>query len=134
VHVRSIVAIAAALSVSACAGTTSAPLEVSPGQTVQLRVGETASVTPGSVRVQLANLNESRCPSDVVCIQAGDAMSILTFNGAGAQRTDTLYLSRQPRNVSYGGYRFEAVDVQPYPRSSGQQPTKTLSLRVTGPE
>jgi hypothetical protein len=133
VHVRSTAVIAAALALSACASMTSAPLEVSPGQTVQLSVGETAAVTPGSVRVQFANVNDSRCPSDVVCIQAGDAMIILTFNGAGAERTDTLYLNRQPRSVNYGGYRFDAVDVLPVPLSTGQQPSKKLTLRVSTP-
>jgi hypothetical protein len=97
---------------------------------VQLATGETAAVTPGSVRVQFVGVNDSRCPSDVVCVQAGDAMIILGFSGAAAERTDTLYLVRQPRAVTYGGYRFEAVDVQPYPRSAGQTPAKTLTLRV----
>ena len=132
-HVRSITLIAAALALSACASMTSAPLEVTPGQTVQLNIGETAAVTPGSVRVQFANLNDSRCPSDVVCIQAGDAMIILAFNGAGAERTDTLYLNRQPRGITYGGYRFDAVDVLPIPLSTGQQPPKKLTLRVSAP-
>jgi hypothetical protein len=133
VHVRSIAILTAALTLSACASITSAPLEVSPGQTVQLSVGDAAAVTPGSVRVQFANLNDSRCPSDVVCIQAGDAMIILAFNGAGADHTDTLYLNRQPRNVNYGGYRFDAVDVQPIPLSTGQQAPKRLTLRVAVP-
>jgi hypothetical protein len=134
VNTRTIVVIAAAVSVAACAGITSAPRDVSVGQSVELSIGETANVTPGSVRVQLAGINDSRCPSDVVCVQAGDAMIILALSGAGADRVDTLYLVKPPKSVSYGGYRFEALDVQPYPKSSGQQPSKTLVLKVNGPQ
>ncbi|MEO8335781.1 MAG: hypothetical protein ABI664_12465 [bacterium] len=123
---------AAALSIAACAGITSAPHDVSVGQSVELSVGESANVTPGSVRVQFVNVADSRCPSDVVCVTAGDAMIVVAFNGAGADRTDTLYLVRQPKSVTYGGYRFEATDVQPYPKSSEQQPSKTLILKVSG--
>ncbi|MDB4888197.1 MAG: hypothetical protein JWL61_52 [Gemmatimonadetes bacterium] len=128
------VVIAAAVAVAACAGITSAPRDVSVGQSVELSIGETANVTPGSVRVQLTGINDSRCPSDVVCVQAGDAMIILALSGAGADRVDTLSLVKPPKSVNYGGYRFEALDVQPYPKSSGQQPSKTLVLKVNGPQ
>lgn len=131
-NARSIVVIAIALSGAACAGITSAPRDVAVGQSVELSVGETANVTPNSVRVQFAGVNDSRCPSDVVCVQAGDAMIVLAFNGGGANQTDTLYLVRQPKSADYGGYRFEALDVRPYPRSSGQQASKTLLLKVSG--
>jgi hypothetical protein len=134
VNARSIAVIAAAVSIAACAGITSAPREVSAGQSVELGIGETANVTPGSVRVQLSGINDSRCPSDVVCVVAGDAMIILALSGAGADRIDTLYLAKPPKSASYGGYRFEAVDVQPYPRTSGQQRSKTLVLKVNGPQ
>ena len=133
-NTRTTVVIAAAISLAACAGATSAPRDVAVGQTVELSVGETANVTPGSVRVQFAGVNDSRCPSDVVCVQAGDAMIILAFSGGGADRVDTLYLVKPPKSVNYGGYRFEAQDVQPYPKSSGQQASKTLHLKVNGPQ
>ncbi|MEO5818628.1 MAG: hypothetical protein ABIT20_25390 [Gemmatimonadaceae bacterium] len=122
------------MSTAACAGITSAPRDVSAGQSVELGIGETANVTPGSVRVQLTGINDSRCPSDVVCIQAGDAMIVLALNGGGADRIDTLYLMKSPKSVNYGGYRLEAVDVQPYPRSSGQQASQVLTLKVNGPQ
>ncbi|MEP6729026.1 MAG: hypothetical protein ABJE10_00245 [bacterium] len=128
-HVRSLAVVFALLSL-ACSRATTETRDVSAGQNVQLGVGESATVTPGAVRVQFAAVNDSRCPSDVVCIQAGDAMIILALSGAGADRTDTLYLVRQPRSVSYGGYRFDAVNVQPYPRTTDQSPAKTLELHV----
>ncbi len=131
-NTRTIVVMAAAVSLAACAGATSAPRDVSAGQSVELSIGESANVTPGSVRVQFAGINESRCPSDVVCVQAGDATIILAFSGGGADRVDTLYLAKQPKSADYSGYRFEPLDVQPYPRSSGQQASKTLVLKVSG--
>ena len=129
-RVHSIAVLSAAMIGVACAGMASAPHDVSPGQSVLLGVGETAAVMPGPVRVRFVGVNDSRCPSDVVCVQAGDAMVVLHFSGAGAERADTLYLVRPPRSVAYGGYRFDVGDVQPYPRSSGQSAAKTLALRV----
>ena len=132
--IGSIAVLSAAVLGVGCAGMTSAPHDVSAGQDVLLGVGETAAVTPGPVRVQFVGVNDSRCPSDVVCVQAGDAMVMLTFSGAGAERADTLYLVRQPRSVTYGGYRFDVSDVRPYPRSSGQSAAKTIALRVNSPQ
>ncbi len=132
VNTRSIAAIAAAVSIAACAGLTSAPRDVAVGQSVELGVGATANVTPGSVRVQFTGVNDSRCPSDVVCVTAGDAVIVVAFSGAGDDRVDTLYLVKTPRSATYGGYRFDAVDVHPYPKTSGQQSDKTLVLKVSG--
>ena len=118
------------LSAGACSRATSAPIEVVPGQSVQLPEGASAVVSSDAVRVRFVGAGDSRCPSDVVCITAGDAVIVLALAGAGAERTDTVYLSRPPRSVRYGAYRFEAVDLQPYPVSQGPRASKTLTLRV----
>ena len=116
---------------AACSRATSAPLDVSPGQSIQLAEGDYAKVSNSTVVLRFVSANDSRCPSDVVCISAGDAVIALTFSGAGAQRTDTLRLVTKPTSTMYGGYVFEATDLQPYPKSQGPASAKILTLRVS---
>jgi hypothetical protein len=131
VHIRSILLMAATLAAGACSRGTTAPRETEPGQSIDLDVGETVAVRNTSVQVRFFGANDSRCPSDVVCVTAGDAVIFLTLSGMSQERTDTLYLVRQPKNVVYGGFRFEATALQPYPKSSGTRPSPVLTLRVT---
>jgi hypothetical protein len=116
--------------VAACSRATSAPSDVSPGQSIQLAEGDYARVSSSTILLQFVRANDSRCPSDVVCVSAGEALIAITFNGAGAERTDTLRLMK-PNTATYGGYVFEATDLQPYPKSQGQIPGRTLTLRVS---
>lgn len=115
---------------TACSRATSAPAEIVPGQSIQLADGQSAQVSNTTVVVQFLGANDSRCPSDVVCVTAGDAAIALSFTGAGAQRSDTLYLVRTPRSANYGSYRFEAVDLLPYPTSRGQTAPRRFTVRV----
>lgn len=121
---------AAALILGACARPSSAPLEASPGDSVEVAVGESVAVRGSSARVLFVGANDSRCPSDVVCVTAGDAVIVLAFSGDAGARTDTIYLVRQPRSVNYAGYRFEAAGLNPYPKSTGPRPSPVLSLRI----
>ncbi|MEP7000803.1 MAG: hypothetical protein ABI969_10015, partial [bacterium] len=93
-----------------------------PGQSFQLVEGQYARVSNTTVALQFVGANDSRCPSDVVCIAAGEAVIALAFNGAGADRTDTLKLVTKPNSTTYGGYLFEATDLLPYPKSQGTVP------------
>lgn len=119
-----------ALLALSCARATSEPTEAVPGQPVQLAAGEAVRVSGTTVEVRFTGANDSRCPSDVTCVTAGDAGIILAFSGAGAERIDTLWLVRQPRMTVYGAHRFEATALNPYPRSTGTGGTKVLTLRV----
>ena len=115
---------------TACSRATSAPADVKAGQSIQLAEGQSAMVSNTSVVVQFVSANDSRCPSDVVCVSAGEAVISLSLAGAAASRTDTVRLVKQPRAVTYGGFVFEATDLQPYPKSTGPVSTKTLTLRI----
>ena len=125
----SLVALLALLA--ACSRATSAPIEVVPGQSIQLAERQSARVSDSAVLVQFMGANDSRCPADVVCVWAGEAAVALWFSGAGSERADTLHLVMKRNAVTYGGYLFEAADLQPYPRSQEQNAPKTLTLRVS---
>ena len=121
----------AAIALAACSRATSAPTEARVDHTVDLANGEAAQVEGTSIVVRFGGANDSRCPSDVVCVTAGDADITLLLSGAGAQKTDVVHLAREPRGTVYGGYRFDAAGLAPYPKSTAQGVDKTLTLKIT---
>ena len=127
---RTTVFIASIALLAACSRAASAPADVKAGQSIVLAEGQSAMVSSSTVVVRFVSANDSRCPSDVVCVSAGEAVISLSLAGAGAGRTDTVRLVKQPSAVTYGGFVFEAADLQPYPKSTGPVSAKTLTLRV----
>ena len=65
---RSIIAAAILIASISCS---TSPTEPSAAGTVALRYGETATIA--GTRVSFTEINDSRCPKDVVCAWAGDA-------------------------------------------------------------
>ena len=79
----------------------------------------------------LVSVNDSRCGSDVVCVRAGDAAIALALSGVGVSRTDTIWVGREPKATTYGSYRIEALDVQPFPRTTVVNPSRVVTLRIS---
>ena len=127
---RTTLFIASIALLAACSRAASAPADVKAGQSILLAEGQSATVSNSTVVVRFVSANDSRCPSDVVCVSAGEAVISLSLAGAGASRTDTVRLVKQPGAVTYGGFVFEATDLQPYPKSTGPASAKTLTLRI----
>lgn len=128
VHLIPVRSLALMMSLHACARVASAPTDVGDQQVV-LAAGESATVAVSTVRV--VALQDSRCPSDVVCITAGDVVMVLAFSGAGDARTDTLRLVATPKTSTYGGLLFEPTTVIPYPDTRATGTTKTVTLHVS---
>lgn len=131
-----LLALGVSIAASCVRSTSAVPTEVILGQSLQLRIGESARVKGTSVVVRVAGANDSRCPSDAVCVWAGDAAVALDVSGADGvgNRTDTLYLRRQPTGVTYGLYRIDLVDVQPYPVSTKPDAARVVTLRLSRAE
>ena len=124
---RAIPSLIASLAiVTACGRLTTTPST----QAVQLQIGQAAMVAGSSVRVQFVRAADSRCPSDVVCITAGEAVVEIVFSGSGPAQTSTLRLGQKAVTATYGGLVFEATALDPYP---SRQPAlaQTVTLRVT---
>ncbi|MBP9748589.1 hypothetical protein KBD18_00125 [Patescibacteria group bacterium] len=63
-------------------------------ETFSLRVGQTASIA-GELGATLVRMTDSRCPSDVVCIQAGERgveLSVMVENGG---ETELIFLGEE---------------------------------------
>lgn len=95
------------------------------GKQFYIRVGQTESVEPGNIKVKLIKVtDDSRCPSDVTCIWAGEVkvvLDVLINDQDLGETTLTLGASNDDKNVkNIGGYFVKVLAVNPYPVSTRQ--------------
>ena len=75
-----------------------------------------------SLIFSIAEINDSRCPSDVVCVWEGKAD--VRIDVVSPQSGSILLSTYDNLIDTVGGYSFELIDVSPYPIS-----TKTIKLK-----
>ena len=91
------------------------------GQEFDLRVGERAVFRKTNLTVKFDAVKEdSRCPSDVTCVWAGNArVELQVTNG---RKTKSLTLNSNtaaplPADSTFAGYSVKLVNLNPYPLS-----------------
>lgn len=99
--------------------------EAQPFAPVELAAGDSVRLAGTRLVVGVASIADSRCPSDVTCITAGDAIVVVRTG----ERTDTLHTARQPRALVREGYEVKLEDVRPYPRTDVREPVRVAVLR-----
>lgn len=84
-----------------------------------LAVGATASVEGTGMRIRFDRVpQDSRCPTDVNCVQAGDAIvDITVIQDAGSTQSYQLHTSG-PRSIVHDGLRVSLEELSPQPVSS----------------
>jgi hypothetical protein len=104
-------------------------------QQVEIPLGQTRTFDEERLAVGFGRVMEdSRCPSDVQCIQAGNALVGLILQERGeATRTVELNTNQNPRRVSHEGYIVEVVGLEPRPTSAGppEHESYVVRLRIT---
>ena len=107
---------------------------------VQLKVGKSATVDDGALKITLLAVTEdSRCPKDVLCVWSGRAVVVLHVELDGVDQGDakaTLMPGRQgpsDLDAAVGRYILGLTDLQPYPDRSHPEPTlePVATIRVT---
>ena len=87
----------------------------------KLKVGERVMLKGTQLRLKfMAVANDSRCPSDVTCVWAGNAAVSLHLSTRTGSLTVTRNTSTSPPFVTdseYRGFRVKLVDLSPYPLS-----------------
>ena len=95
---------------------------VRPGREFKLTAGQQVTVKGTKLRIRfLAVENDSRCPSDVTCVWAGNAAVQFQLSTGRGSKTVTLNTSKSPSfvgEIDYHGYKVKLVDLSPYPRSN----------------
>jgi hypothetical protein len=108
-----------------------------PGQSpavVKLSLNQDVNVENNGTRLKLrmTDVKDSRCPSDVVCIRAGEAIVTVTVTPLAAGQADkasTVSLSLPGEPQSAAGALFTLQTVEPYPKAS--QPTPPAQYVAT---
>lgn len=106
------------------------------GETFSLNLNQKKQAAAEAISVQfLAVLEDSRCPSDVTCIWAGEVKVSLALskNQAAAEEKEILMSGgAESAQIKWEGYTIELLDVAPYPKSdqitTGQN---VIQLRIT---
>ena len=84
--------------------------------TLRLAAGQRGTVDDGRLTIDFrAVANDSRCPSTVVCVWAGNAAAALELMADARRSSATLHTTLEPRRVTYGGYDVALLHVEPYP-------------------
>jgi hypothetical protein len=91
-----------------------------PGVAFELPVGKTAALNGNGARITFKQVKEdSRCPTDVTCVWAGDARIELTISRNGSS-DDTKILTLSPPNseARSGDLQIRFVGLTPVPRQA----------------
>ncbi len=105
------------------------PQQVAAGTEFELPLGARASIADGPEVRFVEVVEDSRCPIDAVCVQAGRATVRLEIAHAG--RRDEMLLSTREGPVAdtANGHEVRLVALLPPPRAA--EPTPPASYRVT---
>ena len=118
------------------------PLVVGQGADVTITLAPGSEVFPfgDAFHLSFAEVREdSRCPTDVVCIWAGNAVVRLGLAvGTGPTAPYDLNTTTDPREMVYGVYRITLVGLAPAPLSTSTIPLSgyraTLRVIRFGPD
>jgi hypothetical protein len=119
---RDLAFIAVSLAVAACTSTRTVTEPVVYSRTeaadsVRIRVGETIAVEDLRIRFDAVQ-SDSRCPSDAVCVWAGDALVSLVVERAATPSSAIslkLHTGIDPRSGEAHGFKVELLVLTPYP-------------------
>lgn len=94
--------------------------EVSLDKEFNLGVGESAIISQHGVVIKFKTVEEdSRCPMDVLCFWAGNAVVVLELKDPDRNKqTIKLNTYLEPKNVEYSDLIIKLKALTPYPKSN----------------
>lgn len=111
------------------------PTEVKLDQEFEITPGATVRVAGTSQTVTFESVTEdSRCPTDVTCVWAGNARVRLRVRSADRDSSLGLNTTLEPRAATIGAVRLELKGLTPVPRAGSPVPSASYRARlvVTG--
>ena len=91
---------------------------VSLGKEFTIRVGEQVVIQEAGLKISFSAVKEdSRCPTGVNCIWAGNGKIIVKVSKTGRKAADVeLNTGIEPKHQSYHEYDIKLVGLNPYPK------------------
>jgi hypothetical protein len=107
------------------------PPQAALDQNFDVRIGGTVTITGESLPMTFETVAEdSRCPTNITCIWAGDAVVRVTVVGANAERaTLNLRTGTAVREAGFQHYRVRLVQLLPAPEDTQASPPQSTSRR-----
>lgn len=117
-------------ALAACSSTTSSDVSATSqnsqtvsqqelGKAFAMKIGE--SVTLNDLRLTFRSVEgDSRCPTDVVCVWAGDGEIALRIEQGGKAAVAALHTTLEPKKTEWNGYTIALVSLAPAPKSTAQ--------------
>jgi hypothetical protein len=97
----------------------SAGVNAKPNNSVFVKIGHEKTTSKGNMRVKfLEMIEDSRCPRDVQCIQAGNASIRVRVTRGGRSQVMVLNTNRPSEGAFFAGYRFALTALTPEPASN----------------
>ncbi|MEI6732039.1 MAG: hypothetical protein WCK90_05175 [archaeon] len=95
-------------------------LEVSVGKSFVLKLGQSASINAAGLHIHFLNITEdSRCPINATCIQAGHATAEIEFKKTGGKSAIVRLSNANSNETSTTAelflYKLKLQDISPYP-------------------
>ena len=88
-------------------------------QQQKIQINKQKKFSKSKISVKFVSLVEdSRCPADVNCIQAGNAKIEIEVSKDGAKEIFEINTNFGPKGASFGGYTIELIDLTPVPKSN----------------
>ncbi len=132
-HLSLALTLAIILVLSGCARS-SGDVRATLGREVTLSAGQSASIASDDLRIRFVGVSEdSRCPKDVVCIQAGRVGCTIDLTRGGVSRSIALSqpgLTDEYSTETYEGYKL-AFGVTPYPEAGKGIAADAYELHLT---
>jgi hypothetical protein len=128
------VALLAIGSTLACSPVETA-ITAQPGIEFAIPLGKTAIVSGTDVRITFSAVREdSRCPTDVTCVWAGDAKIALVISRAASAEEGRIISLSPPNNESVSNnLRIRFVALAPAPRQADHNPRPYVAQLVVAP-
>ena len=116
-------------------GAPTGTIQVQPNTAFDISVGQEARVVGSSMAIRFrAVTDDSRCPSDVQCVWAGNAIAQLRLTSSGQPAVDaSLNTTLEPKAAQYAGYTVKLTGLKPVPLSGKPIPAGdyVATLEVT---
>jgi hypothetical protein len=127
-----------AVTLAACGSSTTssslpapATTDVSLDQLFTLAPGQTARISPPGLEIRFDSVaGDSRCPEDVVCVWAGDAVVNLTLTRNGESQSVAVHTTLEPRVVVEGFIAISLIKLTPGTNSKQAIPQSEYRVQL----